>query len=588
MLHDGGCTFRVWAPNAESVAVVGPSTALASGVELARDDGGGGVYWSAFVPDVRAGDDYRYRLTRAGATFTRMDPRSRDATHSAGNTIIHGSDFDWGGRALSRPDWNDAVIYELHIGTFNRDPSSGVGGFASLLERLDYLAELGVNMIELMPAFEFDDDRSIGYNPALPYALESAYGKPDGFKALIRAAHERGIGIILDVVYNHFGPEGLDHSLWQFDGWSENGGGGIYFYNDDRRHTPWGDRPDYGRHEVRQYIVDHALTFLHEYRVDGLRWDSTICCRVNKGYCEHSCCGGNLPEGWDVMRWVNDEVDRVVPWKLCIAEDLHDEEAITAPTSEGGAGFDAQWDPSFLHPVRRAVIAQYDHERDMHAVQRAITHRYRGDAFRRITFVESHNEARELRLTEEIWRGDAVNWFAKKRSTLASAILLTTPGIPMLFQGQEFMEWGAWSDGQPLDWRKLEWFRGIHDLYRDLIRLRRNWFDNTRGLRGQHVNVHHVNDREKLIGYHRYRDGGPGDDVLVLANFSDRSYPYYRLGMPRAGFWYVRFNSDYRGYDGSFGSYGGHDTWASDGPWDGMPVSGHLAIGPYSLLVLSQ
>ncbi len=121
---------------------------------------------------------------------------------------------------------------------------------------------------------EFAGDRSWGYNPAHPFAIESTYGGPAGFQRFVKAAHQKGIAVLVDVVYNHFGPSDL--SLWQFDGWSENGMGGIYFYQDWRANTPWGDtRPDYGRREVRQYIRDNALMWLEDYRCDGLRFDAT-------------------------------------------------------------------------------------------------------------------------------------------------------------------------------------------------------------------------------------------------------------------------------------------------------------------------
>lgn len=216
ILHDGGCTFRVWAPNAGSVAVVGPSRLLNPPVELAREEGAAWAYWSAFIPGIVAGDQYRYQMKAdQKPPWSRIDPYGRDATSSAGDTIVCDTAFDWGSSSFRTPDWNSAVIYELHVGTFNVDPG-GSGTFDTLIAKLDYVRDLGVNFIQLMPASEFDNDRSVGYNSGLPFALESAYGNPKAFRQLIKAAHERGIGIILDVVYNHFGPGG--ESLWQFDG----------------------------------------------------------------------------------------------------------------------------------------------------------------------------------------------------------------------------------------------------------------------------------------------------------------------------------------------------------------------------------
>jgi 1,4-alpha-glucan branching enzyme len=170
-------------------------------------------------------------------------------------------------------------------------------------------------------------------------------------------------------------------------------------------------------------------------------------------------------------------------------------------------------------------------------------------------------------------------------------MVFTTPGIPMIFQGQEFLEWGSWRDNTPLDWQKKTTYSGIWDLYQALIRLRRNWFNNTRGLRGQHVNVYHVNNADKLVAFHRWENGGDGDDVIVVVNFADRNYSTYTLGFPRAGTWYVRFNSDWRGFGPDFGNTPGYDTTAVRATWgdtDGLPFAGNIGIAAYSALILSQ
>ena len=158
-----------------------------------------------------------------------------------------------------------------------------MGTFDSARRRLRYLEHLGVSAVQVMPPFEFAGDISWGYNPAHLFAIESAYGGPDAFKAFVREAHARGIAVIVDVVYNHLGPSDLD--LWRFDGWAEGDGGGIYFYNDIRGVTPWGaTRPDYGRGEVRTFLRDSAMTWLEEFRCDGLRFDSTVHIRTTEGY----------------------------------------------------------------------------------------------------------------------------------------------------------------------------------------------------------------------------------------------------------------------------------------------------------------
>ena len=309
------------------------------------------------------------------------------------------------------------------------------------------------------------------------------------------AAHENGIAVILDVVYNHFGPNDLD--IWQFDGWFQkwNGEdmGGIYFYNDWRATTPWGtkNRADFGRPEVRSLIRDNALMWLEEYRIDGLRFDMTCFIRNVYGNDHDAFDNPNNLDGWgwNLLRWVNDEILYRQPWKITIAEDMRQNPAITRSTSQGGAGFGSQWDDLFHHRVRDVLVAPRDEDRDMNLIKEAIERRFDGDALHRIIYTESHDEVATSnggrRLTEAIHPGHADSWYAKKRSTLGAALLMTTPGIPMLFQGQEILEWTPFGDKNRIDWNKYDQFRGIYNLYRDLIRLRRNWFNNTRGLQGQ-------------------------------------------------------------------------------------------------------
>jgi 1,4-alpha-glucan branching enzyme len=333
---------------------------------------------------------------------------------------------------------------------------------------------------------------------------------------------------------------------------------------------------------VRQYIRDNALFWLNKYHVDGLRLDSVSNIRAVE--CR------DLPDGWSLLQWINNEIRATQPWKITIAEDLQNDEWITKETGAGGAGFGSQWDAGFVHPIRQAIVTPNDADRDMWAVRDVLYHGYNGDAFRRVIYTESHDEVANghERVPEEIWPGNAGSWFSRKRSTLGAALVLTAPGIPMIFQGQEFLEDKYFRDTVPLDWTKLTTYSGIQKLYRDLIRLRRNWFNQTRGLRGQHLNVHHINNKDKMIAFHRWDAGGAGDDVIVVANFGNRCYDSYVLGFPRSGRWRVRFNSDWEGYSADFGSQLGYDTLTRPDPKDGMPFQANVGIGPYSVLILSQ
>jgi 1,4-alpha-glucan branching enzyme len=296
----------------------------------------------------------------------------------------------------------------------------------------------------------------------------------------------------------------------------------------------------------------------------------------------------NIPDGYSMMQWINGLKNQSQPWKLMIAEDFGGD-FVTQPTSSGGLGYDTQWS-TFFRPLRNAVVAQNDSDRDIDAVAAAIATKPNGDAFQRVIYDESHDEDANghSRLPEEIWPGNAGSWASQKRSTLAAAIVLTSPGIPMLFQGQEFLEDGHFQDGDPLDWKKKESFAGINQAYTDLIHLRRNWNDNTRGLHGQGINVFHVDDTHKLLAYHRWDQGGPGDDVVVVANFSTDTRTNYTIGFPRCGLWHVRFNSDWSGYSSAFGNTQTLDTEADSGAWDNMPCHANVTVGPYSAVIYSQ
>jgi 1,4-alpha-glucan branching enzyme len=588
MPFPGGVAFRVWAPNAEAVFVSGDFNGQAETRDPLAPECNG--YWSGEVAEARPGARYEYVITYRSQRLRRNDPYGRDVESSVGRTVIvDPAAFHWGDDGSFRmPPWNELVIYEMHIGTFNDQPGGEPGTLTTAIERLSHVAELGANAVQVMPLAEVPGNFSWGYNPSDIFAVESYYGGSAGLKAFVKAAHRRGLAVIVDVVYNHLGPNDVD--TWQFDGWHEPGKGGIYFYNDWRSWTPWTKtgRPDYGRGEVRQYLRDNALYWLDEMHADGLRWDMTLFVRTVFGD-EHDP-GQSLPDGWSLMQWVNSDIDERWPWKIKIAEDLQDNPWLTRDTDAGGAGFDAQWAANFVHPVRAALIAGRDEERSIGAVRDAILGFYDGDAFARVVYTESHDEVAngKARLPYDIAPDDAGGWFARKRSTLGAVLVLTSPGIPMLFQGQEFLEDEWFRDTDPLDWDKKQRFAGIFRMYQDLIRLRRNSDGRSRGLTGHHVNVFHANERDKVIAFHRWDRGGPGDDVVVVLNLANRAYASYAIGFPRGGIWRVRFNSDSSGYSPDFGDHLGYDTVADPGFCDGLDFRGNLGLAPYGALILTQ
>ncbi|HMP75328.1 MAG TPA: carbohydrate-binding protein [Kiritimatiellia bacterium] len=563
-----GVTFRVWAPNATSVGVKGQFSGWAT-LTLTKE--GATPYWSRDVAGAQAGQEYKYVLNNS---FEKRDPRARRVTNSNGNSIIHDPNaFDWGGVETVVPWLNDLVIYEMHVGTFNAEawvPNT----FDQAIEKLDHLVDLGVSAVQVMPVAEFAGDKSWGYNPADPFAIESALGGPDAFRRFVKACHQRGIAVLVDVVHNHYGPSDL--ALWRFDGWSANGKGGIYFYNDFRSSTLWGDtRPDYGRAEVRDYIRDNILMFLQEYRVGGFRWDSVWSMLYANNGTTH------LPDAENLLRDINWMMQTGFPGRIRIAEDH---------AFDFNMNFDSQWDVQFHDHIKWQVTRGSDSERNMNWLADRIAN---WASHNRVIFSESHDSVGGLndkqRLPRDIDGSNPASIWARKRQLLAAGITLTAPGIPMLFQGQEMNEDWTFAAETALRWSLTNTHAGIVRAYSDLVHLRRNRWGGTQGLKGTGVNVHHKDDLNKVIAYVRWDAGGGADDVVVAANFSAQNFTNntYLIEFPSAGTWYPYFNGDSTNYAADFGNvkqlHPSGSVTAS-----GTPPKAAVNMGMYSLQIFSK
>ena len=563
--YAGGTTFRVWAPFADSAAVAGEFNGW-NAVALARDAAGG--TWSADVPGARPGQRYKYVFN---GYIWKRDPRARQVTHSSGDSVVYDpAAFDWGNDRAPEISRHDLVIYQLHVGTFaGRNPPAT---FDDAIPRLDHVRALGFTAVQLMPVNEFPGGRSWGYNPSDPFAIETDYGGPDALKRFVRAAHERGLAVFVDVVHNHYGPTDLD--LWGFDGASWNGFGGIYFYNDDRAHTPWGStRPDFGRPEVRQYVRDQVFMFAEEYRVDGFRWDSVF---HIVSFSEQNPAPN--PEGIQMLREINRELAQTHPRLVRIAEDHafhHD------------MGFDAQWDIGYRWAVFHPVADAWDFERNVRDVAGALSD---WPSFQRIAFTEAHDYVAGMnygrsRVPTMIHPEDPGSLWARKRALLGASVVFVTPGIPMIFQGQEMNEPRSFHDDVPMDWNLTNVYPGIVRAYADLVRLRRNLLGATPGLQGTGVFVQHVDNDNKVVACTRWNRGGPGDDVVVVANFSSVDFDRndYAIRFPSAGTWYRQFNGDSRLYSDDFGNVGADRVEAA-----GEPPTAVVCMGKYSLQIFSK
>jgi 1,4-alpha-glucan branching enzyme len=599
-LHsDGTTTFRVWAPFVDSVAVRINDGAVRPLTQEPGHSDPADATWTGTLAGTKAGDTYRYVIRIGSNTREFNDPRAQrltgfdlpDGYGLPGNddkprSVIVDPTFNM--PAFTGPTFNTMVIYELHIGTFAKT-------FAGAVKQLDSLKKLGINAVEVLPITQnplFADhtpaDHDWGYDPVQLFAIKSKYGSPQDFKEFVKQCHQRQIAVIVDVVYNHMVGNNLLNAFGGFT--PPEIPAGIFFYGGDRAKTLFGPRPDFGRPQVRQYILDNALSLLHDYSVDGLRFDDTIDIRAFGS--SHT----PIPDGAELLRQINSAYRTTDPGKITIAEDLQSSGDVTLQTGPTGLEFSSQWDESIVNTLRGVVTQVNDSDRDMDAVRGAIANKMGADVFGRVIYSENHDQVGhppgQGRLPALIDVRDNASVFAKKRSTLAAAIMLTSPGIPMIFQGQEMLENRAFGFNTPTDMdfgRATDpKFKGIVQMYTDLIALRRNIAGKTKGLTGQNLNVFHVDNGNKTLAYHRWENGGAGDDVVIVANFSNVPMQSLNIGFPRQGLWHVLFNSGASVYDAGFTDGDSSDTSANPGSKDGLNFNGNVGIGPYSVVILSQ
>lgn len=535
----GETTFRVWAPNAESVAVIGDfNNWRPRAADRMTQDRTTGI-WRVTIRGARPRGAYQFLIN---GEWRRRDPYGRAVTPDGQHSVFYDPDeFRWRNIPPPRYELEELVIYELHIGSFyhphpnNRRPAT----FDDAIRRLDHLVDLGVNTICLLPVNTFNGHFSWGYNPSDLFSIEDAYGGPDGLKRFVEACHERGLAVHIDIVHNHYGPENLD--LIQFDGTGNASNGGIYFYDGNGIGiTPWGPRPRFEEPMVRRFILDNVLMWLDEYRMDGFRWDSTINIRAyNDGR-------SPIPEGARMLEDINQVIIDEYPGIWSIAEDSIDI-----------GNFHGSWQYDFHHMVMPALEARNDANRDVRRVAAALARVPR--TMWRVVYVDNHDEAGKLndqvRIASDIDPGNPGSDYARRLSGLGAVITFTAPGIPLLFMGNEFQEYGTWHDDVPLDWSKARRHEGTLNLHRDLIALRRNAEGHSIGLSGLGLRTPVTDNEQKHLVYWRSHDSDPNDQTVIAINFTGQPSDII-IPFPSVGPWKMRLNSDWTEYGGETDSDG--------------------------------
>jgi 1,4-alpha-glucan branching enzyme len=319
-----------------------------------------------------------------------------------------------------------------------------------------------------------------------------------------------------------------------------------------------------------------------------LRFDATQYIRARWGNIHHP--GERIAAGHRFLAAMTSDLQSRQPWKILIAEDMQQDPTVTRPSDQGGLGFHSQWDAGFVHPVRAALEAPEDHQRDVYAVAAAVSGAHLAAPHERVIYTESHDEVANgrSRVTESIAPGHADSWHSHTRAALGLVLTLTSPGIPMLFQGQDFAEDRWFDDRTPVDWDKAHRHAGFLHLTRQLLSLRRNLTGTTRGLSGRHTRVIRADGERKVLAFHRWHHGGPRDDTVVVVNLTTHPVWDYPLALPRQGRWRVRCNTHSPVFGPGLGQVHTHDVDTEPQWCDGYPQQARVTVGPYSAVVYSQ
>jgi len=601
MVHDGvrGTAFSVWAPSARSVRVIGDWNGWDGRAHPMRSIGGIGV-WELFVPEVGPGARYKFEVVGTdGHVRQKADPMARFSEEPpATASVVHESHHEWGDGAWvelrARRDTSASqrlAVYECHLGSWMRSPEDPDGwlGWDDLAPRLaEHVADLGFTHVELLPVMEHPFGGSWGYQVSGYYSPTARHGDPDGFRRFVDHLHQRGIGVIVDWVPAHFPKD--DFALARFDGTA------LYEHADPRQgeHPDWGTLVfNYGRTEVRNFLVANALYWIDEFHVDGLRVDAVASMlyldysRQHGEWVPNRHGGRENLDAIDFLREMNTVVHGEFPGVLTIAEESTAFPGVSQPVYAGGLGFTHKWNMGWMHDTlayieREPVHRRFHHHELTFGLVYAWTERF--------ILPLSHDEVVHLKgsLLEKM-PGDDWQRFASLRALYAW--MWSHPGAQLLFMGAEIAQRREWSHDTSLDWHLLEHasHAGVRDLLRELNRLEAEhpalWrLDHTH----EGFTWLEANDGDHST-YAFLRRGTDGDrPVVVVANLTPVPRHGYRLGVPE-GRWRVALNTDDAAWWGSGLEplQGGEADADASVPWHGQQASLLLTLPPLAVVWLT-
>ena len=627
----GGATFRVWAPNATAVHVRGSFNGftIREDASLVRDGDG---HWRGFIPGVADRAAYKYWVTGPAGAGWKRDPYARELLEPNWDCVVRTVSFPWHDAAFRTPAFHDFVIYQLHVGAFHTPRFPATGTFLDVADKIPYIADLGVTAVQLLPVQEFPGDFSLGYNGTDYFSPEMAYGVADAelgpylaranqllaakglapyaaadlrgemnqLKALVDLCHVHGLAVIFDLVFNHAGGGFGDQTIWFLDrqhGMEEEPPrwwNSLYFSD-----KTWagGVVFNFQSDPVRAFLIDNAKFCLDDYHVDGFRFDEV-------SVIDHNSYG----RGWDFCQALTGTLRRHRPGALLHAEYWNVNPWIVKDRDDSnGAGFDTTMTDGPRIAVRALLAAASvpgGHALPMTAVANQLGLDYLRARWRGVNSLENHDlvmqpkdqndHNRMERLARAADPSNPRSWYAASRARVATGLLLTMPGIPMIFMGEEFLEDKQWSDdveGRPelrLFWPGLEApdsaMRDFLRFTRELIGLRWRF----PAMRGEGYAPIHVHDANRVLAFQRWVPGSGGDVVIVLT-LDERTKYGYEIGFPAPGFWREVFNSDiYERWVNPWPQGNGGGVDANGPPRHGLACSAALTIPANSLLVFAR
>lgn len=563
-----GVNFAVWAPNASGVSIVADFNGWDGRTHQMRKHIPSGV-WELFIPEVKTGDCYKYRVFSHNGSLDKSDPFgfAAELPPRTGSVVTDLKDYEWGDyqwmerRGQTNPLETPVSIYEVHLGSWKK-PGPGPMDwldYRDLAHQLvDYCLEMNYTHLELMPVTEHPFSGSWGYQTVGYHAVTSRFGRPQDFMYFVDHCHKNGVGVILDWVPAHFPKD--DHGLRQFDG------SALYEHADPRQgeHPDWGTLIfNYSRNEVRNFLLSSALFWLDKYHIDGLRVDAVASMlyldysRENGEWVPNEHGGRENLEAISLLKEFNEVAHERHPGVMTIAEESTAWGGVSRPTYEGGLGFTLKWNMGWMNDTIRyfrndPIHRKYHHNELTFSMIYAFTENF--------TLPLSHDEVVHGKgsLLDQM-PGDMWQKFANLR--LLYAYMWTHPGKKTLFMGSDIAQWNEWNHDDSLQWHLLQWesHGGMKQLISDLNRVYRDEpalyeveFD------GQGFEwIDCMSSESSVLAYMR-KAKNADDFVIVCCNFTPIPRNDYRIGVPRGGWYQEVLNSDSEHYGGSnIGSHPG-------------------------------